>query len=271
MGGVTGLIGLGGGAGGTSFSGPNTAGIENPTNPGQISDAYKSTQDSMGAQNALLAALQAQNGLGNQSQVYNQMQGVINGTGPNPAQAMLNNATGQNVANQAALMAGQRGAGANTGLMARQAAMQGAGIQQGAIGQGAALQANQALNALNSAGNLANTQASNQIGQTNANTQAQQAEQQNLINAQDAYNNAQVGMQSNINNANASMANTQMQGQQKIIGGMMNNAGAAMGMLGLAKGGDVNKMAEGGSAFSGPQSSFGKFLSTVTANGTSPE
>ena len=115
---VTGLVGLGGGAGGTSFQGPSAAQITNPTNAQQIGTAYTGTQGSLTQQQQLLQALQGQNGIGNQSQVYNQLQGVVNGTGPNPAQAMLNQQTGQNVAQQAALMAGQRGAASNVGLIA---------------------------------------------------------------------------------------------------------------------------------------------------------
>lgn len=285
------MLGLSGGAAGTGFAGPANSGVINPTDAGQISGAYNNVQDSMASQRALLSALQAQNGLGNQTQVYNQLQGVANGTGPNPAQAMLAQSTGANVANQAALMAGQRGASANSGLIARQAAQQGASTQQQAAGQAASLQAQQSLNAINSAGGIANTQASNQIGQTNANTQAQQAEQQALLNAQAQVNNANVGMQSNMNNVNGQLANTTMQGQQKMVGGLMNSIG---GFSGFADGGEVPDtstptfsssssdgdkggglsaimkvlpllaLADGGeaSAFQGPQSKFGQFLTS---------
>src|SRR4051812_48434649 len=114
MGSIGGMLGLNGGAGGTGFS--TNAGV----NQGQIDTAYGGVQKGMQRQEDLLAALQRQGGVGHQSQVYDQFQGVANGTGPNPAQAMLNQSTGQNVANQAALMAGQRGAAGNVGLMARQ-------------------------------------------------------------------------------------------------------------------------------------------------------
>lgn len=238
MGGIAGLVGLSNGAAGTSFGGPQGANILNPTTMDQIQTSYGQVQKGLGNQNDLLSAIQAQNGLGNQSNVYNQLQGVVSGAGPNPAQDMLNQQTGQNVANQAALMAGQRGASANAGLLARQAAQQGAATQQQAVGQGATLQAQQSLNALGQAGTIANTQAANQIGQTNANIQAQQAEQQNLIGAQGAFNNAQVGMQANVNNVNGQLANTQMQGQQALLGGLINGGGAA-GMLKGAEGGEI--------------------------------
>jgi hypothetical protein len=79
---------------------------------------------------------------------------------------MLSQATGANTANQAALMAGQRGSGANAGLMARQAAQQGAANQQNSAGQAATMQANQSLNALNSMGSLATSQANQQANAT---------------------------------------------------------------------------------------------------------
>lgn len=274
MGAMSGLFGTAGGVNGTGMSGPTGTTMTNPTTADQIQGAYGGTQNSMASQQALLQALQGQNGLGNQSQVYNQMQGVVNGTGPNPAQAMLNQSTGTNVANQAALMAGQRGAGANVGLMARQAGQQGAATQQQAAGQAATLQANQSLNALNNAGSIANTQATNQIGQTNANTQSQQAEQAALINAQAGINANNVSMQGNINNVNGQLANTTMQGQQGLIGGMMNSVGpgaASSMMSAMAAGGEVGDADEpvgngstpsfgsdaAAGAFSPPQSSGG--------------
>lgn len=241
IGAVGGLLGLNGGAGGTGFN--TTSG----TNAGQINTAYNQNQTALQGQNGLLSALQGQNGLGNQTQNYGQLQGIINGQGPNPAQAMLNQATGANVANQASLMAGQRGAGANVGLMARQAAQQGAGLQQQAAGQGATMQANQSLGALQQAGAMANQMAGQQIGQTNQNVASNQNEQNILQGANTANNQVQ-----------GQLANTTMQGQQGLIGGAMNGAGALMGIAG---GGMVPKLADGGSV--GPQSMFGQALLPV--------
>lgn len=255
MGAIGGILGLSGGANGTGFSGPQGAPIVNTTNPAQTSAAYTGTQGSLSSQQALLSALQAQNGLGNQSQVYNQFQGIANGKGPNPAQAMLNQSTGQNVANQGALMAGQRGASSNVGLIAKQAAQQGSAIQQNAAGQAATLQANQSLNALNSAGNMANTQAANQIGATTTNTQANLAEQQALMNAQNAFNQNQVSMQNNINSANAGLAQTNMGGQQSFLGGVGNAAGGVTGLF--AAGGAVQ-------GSSGPRSMIAKHMASGT-------
>lgn len=273
MGAVGGLLGLGGGAAGTSFQGPQQANITAPTNTQQIGQAYTGTQNSLAAQNNLLSALQAQNGLGNQSQVYGQLQGIASGA-VNPAQAQFAQNTSQNVANQAALMAGQRGANQNVGLIARQAAQQGAATQQQAIGQEAAQQAQNQINAIGAAGNLATTQAQQQIGQTNANTQAQQAEQANLLNALQGYNTNQVQSQASVNAGNAALANTQLQGQQGLIGGALQGASL---LAAAAGGGEIKKMASGGdpsqyglgvntnfSPSQSTQSEFGQFLAGVS-------
>ncbi len=265
MGAVGGLLGLSGGVNGTGIAAPTQAAIAPGTTPEQLQTAYGQNQNSLQSQQALLQALQAQGGLGNQSNVYNQLQGVANGTGPNRAQAMLNQSTGNNVANQAALMAGQRGAGANAGLIARQAGQQGAGIQQNAAGQAATMQANQQLGALGQLGNMANQQVANQIGATTTNTQANQSEQQMLQNAIAQSNNANIASQSNQNNINGQLSATQMGGQQKAIGGIFQGAGMAAG---LAEGGEVQKMASGGTV--GPQSSFGQFLSGWNTGSEAP-
>ncbi len=237
MGAVSGLFGLGGGAAGTSFAAPKMANIESGTDVNEIGAAGAKSDAALRQQQYLLNALQQQGGIQNQSNVYNQLQGIASGTGPNPAQAMLNQQTGNNVAQQAALMAGQRGAGANVGLMARQAGQQGGALQQQAVGQGATLQANQSLNAIGQAGNMANTQAANQIGATGAVTSANQAQQANLLNALGAKNTAAVASQNNVNTANAGLAESQMQGTQKGIGGLFSSLGGAGSLLGGGKGG----------------------------------
>lgn len=273
---VSGILGVGGGAAGTSFAAPSAAPIQNPVNQGQINGALGQSTDSFAQQQSLLGALQAQNGLANQSSVYNQLQGVANGTGPNPAQAQLAQATGQNVNNQAALMAGQRGSGANAGLIARQAAQQGAQTQQQSAGQAATMQANQSLNALGQLGGVANTQAGNQIGQTNAITQAAQANQSQLLGADGNFNSALVGSQGSVNAGNAGLAGSQMGAQQGLIGGALNSL-AGSSAFSLAAGGRVG-MAEGSqpSGGFGPQSMFGQFLAqgpsvSVAASTATPD
>lgn len=271
------MLGLGGGAGGSGFAGPQGVSIQAPTTDEQAKAAYEANQAALKQQQDFVAAVQAQNGLQNQSNVYNQLSNIASGQGPNPAQAMLNQATGQNVANQAALMAGQRGANANVGLMARQASQQGSKIQQDAAGQAAVMQAQQSLNALNNMGNLATNQANMQANATQGLTSAQQAEQANLLNAISAQNNSRIGMQSNINNANAAMAGGRMGQQPGAIGGLMNMLGPAGKMLGgggaggIIGGSDAAGMAGGGEGAAGGAFSGGMTAVPMMAEGGSPE
>lgn len=326
MGAIGSMLGTAGGVNGTGFSKPGQADILNTVNPEDIKNTSLGAQQGIQSQQDLLNALQGQNGIGNQSDVFgqtqnlvnqlgrtssvynqnkalnnqnalagqqqglaNQYQAVANGQGPNPAQNMLNQATGQNVANQAALMAGQRGAGANVGLMARQAGQAGAGIQQNAVGQAATMQSQQQLNALaglgaqqqaigntynNVAGiagqqigaqqagqaalaNQANQQVNQQMGATTGYSQGLQNEQAQMLGAAAAQNNAKVSSTGNMNNNNASMANTSMQGQQGVVGGVLSGAGAA---IGLADGGEIPPVSQPVQP-QGPASAFGQFLS----------
>lgn len=204
-------------------------------------------------------ALSAQGGIQNQSNIFgqqqafaNQLQDQANGNGPNPALAQLANTTGQNVSQQAALMGSQRGAGANAGLIARQAAMQGAGIQQQSAGQAAVLRAQQQI-----AAQQALQQQQAMMGQMSTQQVAQQQAARNAansyagglynsdLNAIGQWNNALVSMKSNQNNANADIANTNAMGQQQMFGGFMSGlsgAGAtssmpSMGSMGGGSGG----------------------------------
>ncbi len=341
MGALGGLTGTAGGVSGTGISGPRQATIRQGTTAQDVMNAQQQTGNTMEQQQALLQALQGQNGLGRQESVANQQQALANqlgagrgiaaqnqalaglqntagmygdiaqGRGPNPAQAALNQSTGQNVANQAALMAGQRGAGANAGLIARQAAMQGANTQQQAVGQAATLQAQQQMNALagltstqqalgNMGGsqvqqqqaqqqamaNQANQMAGQQIGAVNTNAQQALNNQTGLQNALAGINTAKVSSQNSVNAANAALAGTQMQGQQAMIGGAMQ--GAAGGSSMMAAGGEVKKMAAGGFMDEGlgqskpqiqldsppPQgatSSFGQILTTPAPAAEAPK
>jgi hypothetical protein len=317
MGAIGGMLGTSGGVNGTGISGPKQAGIDKAATIGQANNQYGNADDALAAQQRLLSAIQGQHGLAMQSDVYNssenlanqlaranglktqqgaisglqnlsgQYQNIANGQGPNPAMAALANATGANVANQAALMAGQRGAGSNVGLVARQAAQQGAATQQQAVGQGAEMQANQQLSALGQMGGLqqsiaglggqqigmqqaqqqalagqANQMAANQMAATTGLSQGAQSLYGQNLGALGAQNSAQVASQGNVNSANASMANTSMQGQQGVVGGLMGGAGAVGKVaLGVAYGGEIkNNYADGGMV-NAPTGSFGQFLS----------
>lgn len=207
-----------------------SANVQAAATPEQLAAAQANTQNTLGQQNAFVNALQGQNGIQNQSNVFNQMQGIADGTGANPAQAMLNQATGANVANQAALMAGQRGANANAGMIARQAAQQGGALQQQAAGQGAVMQANQQLAALNQMGGIAGQQVGNLGNANNAAAQTALQQQQNLIGGMNATNNANVSNVASINDMNASENAANKKAGSDLFGGIMNAAGSAMAL-----------------------------------------
>lgn len=247
----------------------SSANIQKGTNANQLNNSYNGVQDSLKQQQG---AVQQQQGLTNtltgqanqgantQTNLTNMLTERANGGGPNPAQAQLNQNTGQNIQQQAALMAGQRGAGANAGLIARQNAQQGAATQQQAVGQAATLNANQQIAAQNQLQNLAGTQVSQGQGGVSALTgatqgynQAQQNEQGILQNANTAANNASVAMQSNINNVNSGVAASNQAQNNNILGGIAGavsgqSAMAAAGSLPLpaAHGGMIPRYAEGG-------------------------
>lgn len=207
-----GLLGL--------FGGGDNPAPTSPVTPEMIAAANGQVGATQQQQAAFLQALQAQGGLQNQSNIYNQLGGIVDGTGPNPAMAALHQATSQNVANQAALMAGARGASTNAGLIARQAAQQGGAIQQQAVGQGATLQAQQALGALGQQGNIAGQQVGNQLT-------VQQQVAQNALGNQSTL----LGLNSQFN---APLAQGQQAYDQKLVGGLLN--GGAVAAAGLAGG-----------------------------------
>lgn len=258
-------------------SGAGFSAVNADTKIGPANDLVNS---GINQQQAFVNALQGQNGLGNQASVFqqqqglaNQLQGVANGTGPNPALAQLQQTTGQNVANQGALMAGQRGSGANVGLMARLAAQQGANVQQQAVGQGATLGAQQQLagmqllqNQQAGLGNMANAQVGQQQAGLNALNQNSLQNQSNIM-----------GLQANANSANAGVAGANAQAQAGLLGGLLGGAGSALSSIKFADGGMVGNYADGGVAGNplmqpmaqtavtdptqGPQSAVGKMLS----------
>ena len=273
-----------------------TANVQAGTNQGQLNQAYSGVQQGLSAQKQFANQAAQAGGFNNQNNILNQQQELANqlqqqasGGGPNPAQAALVQNTGQNVANQGALMASARGAASNPGLIAREAAQQGAATQQQAVGQAATLQAQQQLAAQAA---LANQEAqmqgvaANQIaaqgqGATGL-TQGQQGEQGILQGANTAYNNAGVSMQGNINNVNAQTAAANQADNQGIIGGVAQGissaAGPAFKFLGLADGGEVDakpphypsvQFADGGltppsltTPGPGPQSFIGQWLNS---------
>lgn len=234
-----------------------SANLQPGTNQAQLNNAYTGATNALNAQVGLTNTLmpQASNAVENQNKVAAQQEAMTRGEGPNPAANQLAQAAGANVANQAALMAGQRGAAANPALLARQAAMQGANIQQQAAGEAATLGAEQQIAAQNNLADLSNNQISQTQGATTALNSANQNEQGVLQGANSNLNNASVSMQGNINNNNAN-ANKGILGgitsalsSVPIIGGLFDEGGEVKPGVGMEHHGHkklefVHKMAK---------------------------
>lgn len=230
--------------------------------------ARKRSDEALQQQQQFLQGLQGQGGLANQTNVFNQqqalanqLQGVAQGNGPNPALAQLAQTTGQNIASQNALMAGQRGASANPGMIARQAAMQGGNMNQQAAGQAATLRAQQQLSGIQALqnqqamlGNMANTQVGELAAGTGAYTSGTQAEQQQLLNAISGQNNAEV---QNASQYNQAVGQRQQMGM-KLLGGGLNALGGGMGAL-LGGGGSTGAQAAEGTK-AGMDTNWGQYL-----------
>lgn len=209
--------------------------LDNPVSMGQAANAQNQNQEALKQQIAFVRALNGQGGLENQKAVFQMLMNQANGVGPNPAQAMLNQNTQQNVAQQAALMGSQRGIGSNPGLLARQAANVGSNIQQQGVGQAATMQANQQLNTQALLAQLAGQQVNQQAqGLSNLN-QFGQNNQQMLLNAIAQHNAANVQNQGNVNSINAGVAQQNQQTQNQLLGGLINASGAAATMGGNSK------------------------------------
>lgn len=242
---TSGIAGTIGGIMGTNNNFQATgANIQQGTNTAQLNQAYA------GAQGALNQATNQSNvlnqglnqGANTQSNLSNQLQAESLGQGPNPAQAALNQNTGQNISQQAALAASTRGAGANAGLVGQNAANTGAALQQTAVGQEATQAAQQQLNAQNSLQNLAATQVGQGASATQLANQTQQNEQNILQGANTAANNAAVSQQQNINTTNAATSAANQNAAQQTaagIGSALNQGGDLISSL-FAKGGKVH-------------------------------
>ena len=74
MGSIGGMLGTAGGAAGTGFKTPQQVAIAQGTDVGQVGAANAGTNAALGGQQALLAALQGQGGLGAQNQALGQQQ-----------------------------------------------------------------------------------------------------------------------------------------------------------------------------------------------------
>lgn len=219
---------------------------------GKASDAYEQARVGYGQYNTNLDAGKA---------LQDQLMLQSAGGGPNPAQAALAANTGNNVAQQAALAAGVRGASANAGLVARQVGHQGAQIQQNAVGQAATLQAQQQLAAQQLAAGVQ--------GQLGTQITGEQGVNANLygtsVNATNAQNLANVSNYKQAQDANAYIAGANASGAQDTFGGILGSlgtVGAAAGSLikGAPDGNITSDVSSGGLGGDAPSSAAGQAL-----------
>lgn len=256
---------LSGGSGGGG-GGPRGVNLTSAQSDPWNLQARQKSLDYQEQQGAFVNEVQQNAGIGNQGNIFNQqqqlanqLQAQANGQGPNPAQAMLANTTGQNASQQAALMGSQRGSSGNVGLMARQAGMQGGAIQQQAAGQGAALMAQQQIAAQqnlmqqqgqmgNLAGNMVNQGLQGGQGQIGALQNQQAMQLQSLANWNSVNASASNGSQA----ANAEFAKM---GQQQQ-GAMAQGGGSMLSVAGKYNGGTIQNYANGGKVQ--PSSKFGQ-------------
>ena len=185
-----------------------------------------------GANNALQGYGQFNQNLAGEQNLANSLQNQAAGIGPNPAQDQFAQNTQNNVAQQAALMAGQRGAGANAGLIAREAGQQGGAIQQNATGQAATLQAQQQI--------AAQQALQGQQGQIQSGIVNEQNANSGLLNtaagAQNAQNTGNIQNYNNAQSINAGVAQNNANAINKTVGSIFGAAGNA---IALNKGGEV--------------------------------
>lgn len=221
----------------------------------KMSDYEKQIRQAQGANipKNVLDYAAANKTLGQNQQLIDQIMQQAQGQGPNPSLEQLKMTTGQNIANQAALMAGQRGV--NPALAMRSAGQQGANLNQQAAAQAALQAAQQQLSAQQLGGNLLGQQAGLQAQMAGAQGQvglglmgARTAQEAQLRQAQVAYQNLLQNAYNSANNINAGVAaqnaNTNMQYGMGVMGGL----GAGLAGF-LNKGGEVKGYAEGGEAY----------------------
>ena len=186
---------------------------------------------------------------GQQGQLAQMLTDQAQGKGVNPALAQLNQTTNKNIQQSTGMIASQKGI--NPALAARTAAMTGASANQTAAGQAATQTANQQLSTQSLLANALQAQRGQDISQQQAATQllgtsGQLQNQQNQVNlsnlTQQQQLNAAVAaqnanLQQGANQINANVATGNASTNAAIAGGVMQGAGAAVGMM--ADGGQV--------------------------------
>jgi hypothetical protein len=195
--------------------------IQQPVSTQEAQNAIAGSNTAIGGYSPLLQSGINTGVYGQQQQLADMLMQQSQGQGPNPAQAMFNQNTAQNVQRQAALMGSQRGANVNPALLARQAGMQGSQIQQQAAGQQATLQAQQQLAAQQALMQQQAQMSGQNLGIQNAYTQAAQAHLQTMLGGISSQNAAQLEK----GKVESQMNMQQQQAARNAQGGLLNAAG----------------------------------------------
>lgn len=218
---------------GSLFSGSQGAGFqaERAATPEQAQQLYEQQQERLRQQQLFTQQLMAQSpeAIAQQRALASQLAAQAQGKGPSVARTQLAQTTGENIAAQQALMAGQRGASANVGAMARQAGLLGARTQQQAAGQAATLRAQEQLAAQQQLAGITGQQLGQVAGAQQLGLQGVGAAQQNILDAIARRNATQ-----------AAIASGNQQFQSQLVGGLLGGAATALGAPGMAEGGEVN-------------------------------
>lgn len=213
------------------FSGSQGAGFqaERAASPEQAQQLYQQQQERLRQQQLFTQQLMAQSpeAISQQRALASQLAAQAQGKGPSVARTQLAQTTGENIAAQQALMAGQRGASSNVGALARQAGLVGARTQQQAAGQAATLRAQEQLAAQQQLAGITGQQLGQIAGAQQLGLQGVGAAQQNILDAIARRNATQ-----------AAIAAGNQQFQSQLIGGLIGGASTALG--GMAEGGEVS-------------------------------
>lgn len=191
----------------------------------------------------------------NEGQLEQQLMQQAAGGGPNPAQQALAANTATNVATTAAQAAGQRGASANAGLIARQAAQTGGNLQQKAVSDAATLEAQQRIAAQQGAAAVQGQIGNQIVNEQNANN--------GLYGANNAQNSNLITNYGNMQGINSGTAQNNANAVNKTLGGLTGGLSSIFSFL--DEGGEVGvdgkkvMMADGGEA-PGALSWVGKYL-----------
>lgn len=236
-------------------------------NPQQAQQLYNQQQEALKKQREFTTALQAQapEAIAQQQALAGQLAAQAQGKGPSVARTQLAQTTGENIAAQQALMAGQRGASANVGAMARQAGLLGARTQQQAAGQAATLRAQEQLAAQAALAGLTGQQLEQIRSGQQLGISGTTAAQQNVLAAMEAQNKARAAEAQRSGGIMGSLigaAGTILGGP--IGGAIAGSLGSALSKKGpagsnvsdytsLAAGGEVKAMVSPGERYLPPQ------------------